>query len=104
MTTGSTTTPRAAAPQVPRIVKKLGAVAFLGLALLFVRPYETPSAPGGAATRAATDSRGTPAAFTVATLRAHELAGTRALRALTARPASRASSFGIAGASAGRPL
>jgi hypothetical protein len=66
MTTGSTTTPRAAAPRLPRIVKKLGTVGCLGLALLFVRPCQTPAAPGGAAARAVADPRGAPATFTVA--------------------------------------
>jgi hypothetical protein len=101
MTTGSTTIPRAAAPQLPRIVKKLGTVGCLGLALLFVRPCQTPAAPGGAAARAVADSRGTPATFTVASLRAHELVGTRAR---SARPAMSAPSFGVPSGSAGRPL
>ena len=77
MTTGSTTTPRAAAPQLPRIVKKLAAVAFLALALLFVRPCEMPQASQAGRARAAAGSRRAPTVFTVATLEAHELvAGT----------------------------
>ena len=68
MTTG-TTTPRAAVPQMPRIVKKLGAVALLALALLFVRPCQMPGAPGGGAARAAALDGGVrEPIFTVATL------------------------------------
>src|SRR5439155_21200285 len=46
MTTGSTTTPRAAASQPSRLVKRLGAVSLLALALLFVRPSEVPVGQG----------------------------------------------------------
>ena len=68
MTTG-TTTPRAAVPQMPRIVKKLGAVGLLALALLFVRPSELPDrhAPG-AAQAAGPDASAREPVFTVATL------------------------------------
>jgi hypothetical protein len=98
--TGSTTTPRAAVPQVPRIVKKLGAVGFLALALLFVRPCEMPGAAGSGSYRAAAGSRTARATFTVATLRAHELVGDPAR---TARYAT-TPSLGMPGAPAGRPL
>ena len=101
MTTGSTTTPRAAAPQVPRIVKKLGAVAFLALALLFVRPCEMPQASQADQAQAAAGSRAAPAAFTVATLEAHELV---ARSAPASRPGSKPSSFDPLSDLAGRPM
>jgi hypothetical protein len=77
MTTGSTTTPRAAAPQLPRFVKRLGAVGLLALALSFVRPFQMPGRSEAMTGRAAVgaSSEGEPA-FTVAKLVGREpLAG-----------------------------
>jgi hypothetical protein len=73
MTTGSTTTPRAAAPQVPRFVKKLGAIGLLAGSLLFVRPSEMPGTHGRTGTQVAMgSSRIDGPTFTVATLVARE--------------------------------
>jgi hypothetical protein len=72
MTTG-TTTPRAAVPQVPRIVKRFGAVGLLALALLFVRPREMPGTHSSTTARAAAaDVVVREPAFTVATLVSRE--------------------------------
>jgi hypothetical protein len=100
MTNGSTTTPRAAAPQLPRFVKRLGVVGLLAVALLFVHPSQMPGAPAGATelAREGAARAGHPT-FTVATLVAREpLAGPPlAARAHLNRP-------GVASGAPQRPL
>ena len=99
MTTGSTTTPRAAAPQLPRFVKRLGAVGLLALALLFVHPSQMPGQSAGTTVRAAASISGAGHPFTVAKLVDRE---TLAGPPLAARPHLR--SAGVPAREPKRPL